>query len=89
MRKLRDADAMLNAGKDPAAVLQALEVSQSTYEPWRSRYCGSLVVQLYNTVRPHSSLGYQPSAPVAIQPVRTVRLPLSKRTGLAWKLSQH
>jgi len=28
--KLRDADAMLNAGKDPAAVLQALKVSEST-----------------------------------------------------------
>ena len=31
VRKLRDADAMLNAGKDVAAVLQALEVSESTY----------------------------------------------------------
>ena len=28
--KLRDADAMLNAGKNLAAVLQALEVSEST-----------------------------------------------------------
>ena len=28
--KLRDADAMLNAGKDPAAVLQALEISEAT-----------------------------------------------------------
>ena len=27
IRKLRDADAMLNSGKDLAAVLQALEVS--------------------------------------------------------------
>jgi hypothetical protein len=33
--KLRDADAMLNAGKDLAAVLQALEVSDSTLERWR------------------------------------------------------
>ena len=30
VRKLRDADAMLNSGKYEAAVLQALEVSQST-----------------------------------------------------------
>ena len=30
VRKLRDADAMLNAGKDLAAVLQALEVSRRT-----------------------------------------------------------
>jgi hypothetical protein len=30
--KLRDANAMLNAGKDLAAVLQALEVSESTLD---------------------------------------------------------
>jgi putative transposase len=40
VRKLRDADAMLNAGKDLAAVLQALEVSESTYTRWRSQYGG-------------------------------------------------
>ncbi|MAT70411.1 MAG: hypothetical protein CMJ58_12900 [Planctomycetaceae bacterium] len=40
VRKLRDADAMLNAGKDPAAVLQALEVSESTLERWRRQYGG-------------------------------------------------
>lgn len=40
VKKLRDADAMLNAGKDEAAVLQALEVSQSTYERWRRQYGG-------------------------------------------------
>jgi len=40
VRKLRDADAMLNAGKDEAAVLQALEVSESTYVRWRSQYGG-------------------------------------------------
>ena len=38
--KLRDADAMLNAGKDLAAVLQALEVSESTLERWRAHYGG-------------------------------------------------
>ena len=38
--KLRDADAMLNAGKDMAAVLQALEVSESTLERWRAQYGG-------------------------------------------------
>lgn len=36
VRKLRDADAMLNAGQDLAAVLQALEVSDSMYERWRN-----------------------------------------------------
>ena len=32
--------AMLNAGKDQAAVLQALEVSQSTLDRWRAQYGG-------------------------------------------------
>ena len=40
VRKLRDAEAMLNAGKDLAAVLQALEVSQSTFDRWRNQYGG-------------------------------------------------
>ncbi len=35
VKKLRDADAMLNAVKDEAAVLQTLGVSQATYECWR------------------------------------------------------
>lgn len=38
--KLRDADVMLNTGKDLAAVLQALEVSEATYQRWRSQYGG-------------------------------------------------
>ena len=40
VRKLRDADAMLNAGKDQTAVLQALEVSEATYLRWRNQYGG-------------------------------------------------
>lgn len=40
VRKLRDADALLNAGKDLAAVLQALEISEATYSRWRSQYGG-------------------------------------------------
>jgi putative transposase len=40
VRKLRDADAMPTAGKDLAAVLQALEVSEATYARWRSQYGG-------------------------------------------------
>ena len=35
VRMPRDADDLLNSGKDEAAVLQALEVSQATYERWR------------------------------------------------------
>jgi putative transposase len=40
VRKLRDADAMLNAGKDLAVVLQALEVSESSYLRWKNQYGG-------------------------------------------------
>jgi putative transposase len=40
VRKLRDADAMLNVGKDVAAVLQSLEVSEATYLRWRNQYGG-------------------------------------------------
>lgn len=40
VKKLRDADAMLNAGQDLAAVLQALEVSEQTYYRWRNQYGG-------------------------------------------------
>jgi transposase-like protein len=40
VKKLRDADAMLNAGKELAAVLQSLEVSEATYHRWRAQYGG-------------------------------------------------
>ena len=40
VKKLRDADAMLNSGKELAAVLQALEVSEATYQRWRNQYGG-------------------------------------------------
>ncbi len=40
VKKLRDADAMLNAGQNLAVVLQTLEVSESTYERWRRQFGG-------------------------------------------------
>lgn len=40
VRKLRDADAMLNAGKDLAVVLQTLEISEATYHRWRAQFGG-------------------------------------------------
>jgi putative transposase len=40
VKKLRDAEVMLNAGQDVAAVLQALEVSEATYHRWRNQYGG-------------------------------------------------
>jgi putative transposase len=38
--KLRDAEVMLNTGKDLAAVLQSLEISEQTYHRWRNQYGG-------------------------------------------------
>ena len=40
VKKLRDADAMLAAGKDLAAVLQTLEISEATLNRWRNQYGG-------------------------------------------------
>jgi transposase-like protein len=40
IKKLRDADALLNSGKDLAAVLQSLQISESTLERWRAQYGG-------------------------------------------------
>ena len=40
VRKLRDAEAMLNAGKELPAVLQSLGVSDSTYQRWLKQYGG-------------------------------------------------
>ena len=51
VRKLRDADAMLNAGKDLAAVLQALEVGRplSVRAEVNRRYNDELQAALANT----------------------------------------
>lgn len=40
VKKLRDADAMLSAGQNLAAVLQAMEVSEQTYYRWQNQYGG-------------------------------------------------
>jgi putative transposase len=40
VKKLRDAEAMLNSGKELAAVLQSMEVSEATYHRWRNQYGG-------------------------------------------------
>jgi putative transposase len=42
--KLWDADAMLNAGKDLAGVLQALEISEATLARWRAGHRREAVV---------------------------------------------
>jgi len=40
VNKLRDADALLSAGKTVAETIQALSVSEQTYYRWRSMYGG-------------------------------------------------
>jgi putative transposase len=40
VRKLRDAEAMLNSGKELSVVLQSLEISQSSHDRWRDQYGG-------------------------------------------------
>ena len=38
--KLKDAEALLNAGWSLAQVLQKLEITESTYHRWRAQYGG-------------------------------------------------
>jgi hypothetical protein len=40
VRKLREGERMLNEGKDLAAVLRTLEITESTWARWRSQYGG-------------------------------------------------
>ena len=40
IKKLRDADSMLAAGKSLGEVLQSLEVSEATLSRWRAQYGG-------------------------------------------------
>lgn len=40
VKKLRDAEAMKNAGKDSASVLQTLGVSEATFHRWQTKYGG-------------------------------------------------
>lgn len=39
-RKLRDGEVPLNAGKDLAAVFQTLDISEATWNRWRTQYGG-------------------------------------------------
>jgi putative transposase len=40
VKKLREADAMISAGKTIGQVCQALEVSEQTFHRWRNQYGG-------------------------------------------------
>ena len=40
VRKLREGDRLLNEGKDLTEVLRTLEISEATWNRWRSQYGG-------------------------------------------------
>ncbi len=40
VRKLKEADRMLNEGADVAAVARHLQVTETTYHRWRKQYGG-------------------------------------------------
>ena len=40
VKKLRDAEAMKNAGKELSVILQTLEISEATYHRWQNQYGG-------------------------------------------------
>ena len=40
VRKLREGERLLNDGKDLAEILRALEISEATWNRWRSQYGG-------------------------------------------------
>ena len=40
VKKLRDAETMLSAGKTVAEVVQALEISEQSYYRWKAKYGG-------------------------------------------------
>src|ERR1700716_524560 len=43
VRKLREGERLLNEGKDLAQVLRTLEISEATWNRWRSQYGGMKV----------------------------------------------
>src|SRR3712207_3501770 len=81
--KLREADVLLGQGKKVAEVVKALGVSEELRDELLDREIfhslreAQVLIEAwrrhYNTVRPHSALGYRPPAPEAVP-----------RSGPAW-----
>ena len=59
LNKLRQVEVAVAGGKSVGQAVRGFGVTDHTYYRWR---------QEYNTVRPHSSLGYRPPVPEAIMP---------------------
>jgi transposase-like protein len=76
--KLREAEVLQSQGMSVEEAARTLEIASQTYYRWRKEYGDMNTTQVliemwrkhYNTVRPHSSLGYKPPVPatIAVQP---------------------
>ena len=59
LNKLRQVEVAVAGGKSVGAAVREIGVTDHTYYRWRREY---------NTIRPHSSLGYRPPVPETIMP---------------------
>ena len=65
VRKLRQVEVAVAGGKSVGKAVRGIGVTDHTYCRWR---------QEYNTIRPHSSLGYRPPVPETIRLKQAVGL---------------
>ena len=65
LNKLRQVQVAVAGGKNVGHAVREIGVTDHTYYRWR---------QEYNTIRPHSSLGYRPPAPETIRLKQAVGL---------------
>jgi transposase-like protein len=56
---LREAEVLLSQGSAAVELVRKFGITEQTCNRWRREY---------NTIRPHSSLGYKPPAPEAVMP---------------------
>ena len=65
LNKLRQVEVAVASGKNVGHAVRGIGVTDHAYYRWR---------QEYNTIRPHSSLGYRPPAPETIRLKQAVGL---------------
>ena len=65
LNKLRQVEVAVAGGNSVGQAVRDIGVTDHTYYRWR---------QEYNTIRPHSSLGYRPPAPETIRLKQVVGL---------------
>jgi len=67
LNKLRQVEVAVADGKSVGQAVRGFGVTDHTYYRWRREY---------NTIRPHSSLGYRPPVPETIMPrLQVVAIP--------------